>query len=299
MDEQTKPARISSPPKPKSGTKDTEAHRLIERIASGEDIELQAHEAARIFHPLSKPKLAELAADIEKSGLMQPITLHPEGTILDGVNRYRACRQVGRPPKFEVWKGQLGNEIHFVLSRNLFRRHLSESQRGAIAGRIAKYEQGRPKQANLPDYTLAQAAKTLNISERTARKGRKVVRHAPENIVRLVDEDEVTVSLAEAAVNASDEQKAQIALMGDAEAIVAVKTLAQDKNATLAEKPSEASTLIRRLQNFLSQWNRATEPARAQLRDWLQQEPNVAALDALRDMAVPPSQDLAEPNAKS
>jgi N6-adenosine-specific RNA methylase IME4 len=73
-----------------------------------------------------------LKADIAANGLREPIWLHPDGRILDGRNRYRACCDLGLVPEYKTWDGN-GSLAAFVVSLNLHRRHLSSSQRAMIA----------------------------------------------------------------------------------------------------------------------------------------------------------------------
>jgi hypothetical protein len=73
---------------------------------------------------------ADLRDDIERRGLMQAIVLH-EGMVLDGRHRLRACEDTGVEPRFEEFNGP--SPVEFVLSLNVKRRHLTPSQRAAIA----------------------------------------------------------------------------------------------------------------------------------------------------------------------
>lgn len=58
----------------------------------------------------------------------------------------------------------------FVVSLNLHRRHLSESQRGMVAAKLANMPAHRPSDnsANL-QTSQADAAKLLNVSTRTVK----------------------------------------------------------------------------------------------------------------------------------
>ena len=56
----------------------------------------------------------------------------PDGRILDGRNRYMVCRDLDVEPRFTRWDGR-GSAVAFVVSLNIHRRHLTASQRAAIA----------------------------------------------------------------------------------------------------------------------------------------------------------------------
>jgi ParB-like chromosome segregation protein Spo0J len=73
---------------------------------------------------------ASLAADIKANGLVEPGWLMPDGTLLDGRNRWRACVLAGVEMRWRIYDG--GDPITFVMSLNLQRRHLSAGQKAAI-----------------------------------------------------------------------------------------------------------------------------------------------------------------------
>ena len=52
-----------------------------------------AHELANLLPMTSASEFANLKSDIAANGLLNPIWLF-EGRILDGRNRYRACREI-------------------------------------------------------------------------------------------------------------------------------------------------------------------------------------------------------------
>lgn len=89
------------------------------------------HEAASLFPLLSGEELDALAADITANGLLNPVVLL-EGKVLDGRNRMLACERAGVNPTFTDWKDS-GSPTSWVISQNLHRRHLTASQKAAIA----------------------------------------------------------------------------------------------------------------------------------------------------------------------
>jgi len=100
---------------------------------------MKFHEIADLFPLIYGDEFQLLCEDIKKEGLNHPVVLL-DNTILDGRNRYRACVKVDIEPTFEEFKG--GDPLAFVLSENLHRRHLTASQRAALAAEVANINLG-------------------------------------------------------------------------------------------------------------------------------------------------------------
>ena len=96
------------------------------------EIHREYHEVASLFPLMEGDEFDALKADIAENGLLEPIWLHPDGRIVDGRNRHRACIETETPPRFETWSGR-GSLVSFVVSKNLHRRHLTSSQQAVIA----------------------------------------------------------------------------------------------------------------------------------------------------------------------
>jgi len=96
--------------------------------------ELEPHPLAQLFPPISEEELAQLGRDLALHGQLEPIVLY-QGKILDGVNRYRACRRMNREP----WTIEFNQESvkrtpeEYAIAANVLRRHLTQAQRAAIA----------------------------------------------------------------------------------------------------------------------------------------------------------------------
>ena len=90
--------------------------------------------ACRTISTDSEEELAELGRDIALHHQLEPIVLY-QGKILDGVNRYRACRLMKREP----WTIEFNQELvkrtpeEYVMAANVRCRHLTPGQRAAIA----------------------------------------------------------------------------------------------------------------------------------------------------------------------
>jgi len=168
----------------------------------------QFHPVADLFPLLTGQAFQELAADIKKNGLREPILLDPEGLIIDGRNRYRACNHAGVAPRFVQWQGE-GTLPEVALSLNLHRRHLDESQRAMVAARTAKWMEKDAAErrgmrtdmvANLPPSqfgkTRDKAGALVNVSPRLVTSAAKVLRNGCAKLIALVDAGELAVSAA-------------------------------------------------------------------------------------------------------
>lgn len=107
------------------------------------------HPLAAIFPMMEAGPTAELAQDIKTNGLREKIVIL-NGQILDGRNRFAACEIAKVEPQWEFHdERRHGDPLAYVLSKNLKRRHLTQSQRAVIAAEALPLfeEQARLKQA--------------------------------------------------------------------------------------------------------------------------------------------------------
>lgn len=192
---------------------------------------MQFHEAANLFPMMDDSALAELVADIREHGLREPVVLHPDGRVLDGRNRLRACDEAGVPPHFTTWKDD-GNPVAYVVSLNMHRRHLSESQRGMVAARIANMQHGGDRSKmpigklpteqprifsepsreapTPPPISRTQAAEMLNTSPRTVARATEVISKGVPEVVEAVDTGRMSVSAAAEVVKLAPEVQKEI-----------------------------------------------------------------------------------------
>jgi hypothetical protein len=159
------------------------------------------HPIAALFHEMTTTEQQDqLTEDIKANGLLHPIVRDRDGVILDGLTRLRACEIAGVEPRSEVFKGD--DPIRFIVSANLKRRHLNESQRALIAAKLANIAHGgnrRSVQAeNLPLESVKQAtaAALLSVSARSIRHAGVVQKHGTPELIRDVEQGKVSVSAA-------------------------------------------------------------------------------------------------------
>lgn len=172
------------------------------------------HEYADIFPWIEGPAFDELKADIAKNGVLEPIVFL-DGAILDGRNRYMAARALGiEYPRVE-YTGD--DPLGFVISHNLKRRHLTESQRAMVAAKLAKMPRGGDRKSEAFDQTANlrndQAAQMLSVSTRSVETAKQVQEKGTAELVAAVDSGKVSVSAA--AVIAKQDQDTQRRLVAE------------------------------------------------------------------------------------
>ena len=160
--------------------------------------EMSFHPVSELFPALPENEFEALVVDIAQNGLREPI--HVVGrAIIDGRHRYRACLAAGIEPQF-VQLAENADLNSFVVSLNLRRRHLSESQRAMVAARLANMRQGERTDlqppANLPKVSQSDAATQLQVSERLVRSGVRVIHHGAPELASAVDTGILSVSAA-------------------------------------------------------------------------------------------------------
>jgi ParB-like nuclease domain len=158
--------------------------------------DLKFHELSNTFPLIDEEQTLELADDIKKRGLIEPLVLYEEA-ILDGRNRYNAAKLAGYKLKpddvvqfEEHYEGV--DPVAFVISKNIRRRHLTIGQRAGVLSVLHKILKPREKQnaqncANVPQKGLEQRAIESGISPHTARRAQTVLNADPKLHAQVVD----------------------------------------------------------------------------------------------------------------
>src|SRR5690606_36085370 len=148
-----------------------------------------------LFPMMDDDAFNALVEDIKINGVREPIVFIGN-EILDGRNRYTAARQLGIEYPVTEYTG--ADPLGFVVSLNLKRRHLTESQRAMLASKLANMRQGArtdtEHRANLHEVSAADAGRMLNISERSVETAKQVHESGTPELVKAVETGKVSVS---------------------------------------------------------------------------------------------------------
>lgn len=95
------------------------------------------HKAADIFPYMDDENFALLVESVRQNGVREPITLAPDGTLLDGRNRALAAQEAGITAPTLV---NNGDPIALARDANLRRRHLPTGQQAMIEAVLLNME---------------------------------------------------------------------------------------------------------------------------------------------------------------
>ena len=188
---------------------------------------LSAHPLADVFPLLEGAAFDELLADIRAHGVREPIWLYEE-KILDGRNRYCAAEVAGLSCPTRAYEGD--DPVGFVVSLNLRRRHLSESQRAMVAARLASMRAGDNQHSEgLP---IGRSSALLNVSERSVARAREVLDQGTPELVHAVERGEASVAAAANVATLPEREQVEIVARGERE----ILRKAQELRAAQTEK---------------------------------------------------------------
>lgn len=168
------------------------------------------HPLANLFPLIQGDEFREFCDGIREAGRLHDKIVLLDGLILDGRNRQRACDETGVTAHYRTFNPEIeGDALTFVISKNLHRRHLNESQRAACAVELATMRQGErtdipsgtqadiEPSANLPKVSQEDAAGKMSVSPRLVRSAKKVKENAAPEVYEAVKQGKIAASAAE------------------------------------------------------------------------------------------------------
>ncbi|QDV66160.1 ParB N-terminal domain-containing protein [Crateriforma conspicua] len=179
--------------------------------------DLQVHPIANIFPMMDAVSFEALKADIKScEGVDEPGLLY-EGKILDGRNRYKACQELGLQMRWQEVEladpdeADAFDPYQHVMTHNLHRRHLKQTQRAMIAAKLATLKQGQ--KASNDVLSIDDAAVMLNVSPKSVDRAKHVVANGSKPLIEAVEACDITVSMAEKLCKACDNKREQSRLV--------------------------------------------------------------------------------------
>lgn len=164
---------------------------------------------------LNRDKVKELIESIRNLGLINPITIQDDGTLVAGYHRLEACRQLAQEDEgFAIvpvaYFDHDDKSIQAEIAENLFRHDLSILERAEhLVLYLQQWEQELPAQAQ---------AEMLGMSRKTLFNYRRIVRDIPPEHRQTLKEKhpELCASTRQLLEFAQHEPSAQKALLQDA-----------------------------------------------------------------------------------
>lgn len=241
-----------------------------------------AHPAADIFPLMSEAAFAEFKEDIRQHGQSEPIALWC-GQILDGRNRWRACKELGLIPLTRDVP-QATDPVAYVVSANLHRRHLDTNQRAGVGAKIrVLFEEaarcrekagksadgksgGRGKKKENPSANLRegfgsdhekqkaseQAAEAVNVSPRSVEYASKVLDSGTPELFGMIESGEVSVSAAAAVATLPKEEQKKVVDAGPKAVKKKAKEVRKGPQPSPLPSPCPHSDRFRKLTTNLS-----------------------------------------------
>ena len=187
---------------------------------------MKFHEHANKLPLIEGKEFDELVGDINKHGLQEKTVYTLNGKILDGRNRFRACKKLGITEQinFTEFKGTKQEALIFVLSLNLYRRQLTSYQKIELvdlslasekAEAAKKRKMGlRQGSSRLVSTTLNRESKPIDIknkiakltktSKNTVSKSRKIMSEGTENQKERARSGKSSISAVYKEIKSSD-----------------------------------------------------------------------------------------------
>ncbi len=183
------------------------------------------HPAAGCFRPLTGADWKDFLADVRAKGVLHPAIV-AAGVMLDGLQRQRACLQLGIPLPVQEWDGEGGSPTEYVISANLQRRQLdpemSDECRAALwevlqaeaAGRMGT---GTLASADAKGKASSKLGKVTGQSQATVERQRRIETQGIPALVAAWRAKEISTTAAAALAGKSPAEQ-QRGLIAAAEA---------------------------------------------------------------------------------
>jgi ParB family chromosome partitioning protein len=167
-------------------------------------------------HRTDMGDLDALSISISTEGLLQPIGILPDSTLVFGARRLMACKNIGWT-EIDVRIVNVSSIAMGEMTENELRKNFTPSERVAIfrtietAGKGARTDKPRPNWNEVPMLTTEDAAKRAGFTGRgTAYRAISVVDKGIPEVVQAMDDRRISIHRAERIVQHPKEEQSAL-----------------------------------------------------------------------------------------
>lgn len=145
------------------------------------------HPAALMFPTVDKHGVEGLRRDVMRDGLKNPVVLTPNGELLEGRGRWKACRSLDLVPRTRV---ERGDPWLYIINRNkVYLLDLEPYHRAMIVGRIPIYgASNRPRNSDRYEDppTLLALQDAIGVGRQQISRAQRIFRDGVTSLHQLV-----------------------------------------------------------------------------------------------------------------
>jgi protein gp37 len=144
------------------------------------------HPAADLLPLMSDDEFQSLCTDVKEYGFLHPVSVNANRALLDGRNRVQVAAALRAEPSIRIIDPP--DELAYVFSENVSRRHLTPGQRAIIAEKLANMPSGgdrRSTSGNPLMITREQAAERIGTTPHAITQIRTIKEWAPAAIEEI------------------------------------------------------------------------------------------------------------------
>jgi hypothetical protein len=147
------------------------------------------------------------------SNFIRSPTFSPWSKGGNSLSSLRACTAAGVEPTFTAYTGD--DPVAYVVSLNLRRRHLNESQRAMVAAKLATLKLGDNQHSE--GRSIEGASRLLNVGHASVERAKTVQRAGAAELVHAVEQGTVSVSAAADVAMLRQQDQREIVARGERE----------------------------------------------------------------------------------
>lgn len=167
------------------------------KVRVGAQIVPEVHPAALLFAPGDEAALNKLVSSIRREGQRKAISVTPDGMLLEGRGRWKACQRLGITP---ITRVERGDPWLFTITQNRpYLDTLAYNHRVMIVGKVPQWGQpGKGRSARTYDDppTLTELSEVSGLTRHAIARGKTILADGIPELRELVIEDRVPLYTA-------------------------------------------------------------------------------------------------------